>query len=218
MPSSPISLISQINSNFKLQSKSVNKTMKKIILASSSPYRRSLLEKLNIPFTCVSPNIDETPRHNETAKNLALRLAKEKALALQNSHPKQLIIASDQVASFSDHILGKPGNKEQTIHQLKQQSAQCVEFFTSIYVLDSTTNTSHIDIDICKVYFKTLSEQQITNYVNIEKPYDCAGGFKSEGLGIALFDKIEGEDPNALIGLPLIKLVKLLEKFKIRPF
>jgi len=189
--------------------------MKPLVLASTSIYRKELLQKLKINFICSAPNIDETPQDKEPPKQLALRLAKEKALAIQSQHPQQIIIASDQVASFSGHIIGKPGNHNQTVQQLKQQSGQAVQFFTSICVLNSATNQSYTDIDICTVYFKHLSEQQILNYVNLEKPYDCAGGFKSEGLGIALFDKIEGDDPNALIGLPLIKLISLLQKFDI---
>jgi len=186
-----------------------------IVLASTSIYRKQLLQKLKINFICAAPNIDETPQANEPAKQLALRLAKEKALAIQQQYPQHIIIASDQVASFADQILGKPGDHKQTVQQLKQQSGQAVNFFTSVCVLNSATNKQHIDIDVCTVYFKQLSEQQILNYVAFEKPYDCAGGFKSEGLGISLFEKIEGDDPNALIGLPLIKLISLLHKFDI---
>lgn len=189
--------------------------MKPIILASSSVYRKDLLNKLNIDFTCISPNINESPINDESPQNLALRLAKEKAQAIQRKHTSHLIIASDQVASFSDQILGKPGNFENTVHQLKQQSGKAVQFFTSICVLDSSSNICHSATDICTVYFKTLTEQQINHYVAIDRPYDCAGGFKSEGVGIALFNKIEGDDPNALIGLPLIKLITLLNKFDI---
>lgn len=189
--------------------------MPPIILASTSIYRKELLQKLQINFICAAPNIDETPQKNEPPKQLALRLAKEKAIAIKQQYPQHIIIASDQVASFSNKILGKPGNHKQTIDQLKQQSGQSVNFFTSVCVLNSATNTSYIDLDVCTVHFKHLSDQQIFNYVDLEKPYDCAGGFKSEGLGIALFDKIEGEDPNALIGLPLIKLISLLGKFDI---
>jgi len=189
--------------------------MKPIVLASSSIYRKELLQKLNLKFITDAPNIDESPLNNEQPKHLAMRLAKEKAEAIQSKYNNHIIIASDQVASFNHHILGKPGSHSQSIQQLKLQSGQTVDFFTSICVIDSSSNESHSDIDICTVHFKELSEQQILNYLNFDKPYDCAGSFKSEGLGIALFDKIESEDPNTLIGLPLIKLIKLLNLFKI---
>jgi len=186
--------------------------MKPIILASTSQYRKQLLEKLNIEFSTIAPKIDESSLNNEHPKSLSLRLAKEKAHAIQANAQNHLIIASDQVASCNGIILGKPGDPIKTAQQLKLQSGQAAYFYTSICVLDSSTNISYSDTDLCTVYFKTLSEQQILNYVDLEKPYDCAGGFKSEGLGIALFEKIEGDDPNALIGLPLIKLITLLEK------
>jgi len=189
--------------------------MKPIILASSSLYRKQLLQKLNIKFTSIAPDIDESPLSNENPKSLSLRLAQEKAQAIQLNAKNHLIIASDQVASCAGKILGKPGSHLKTIQQLKLQSGQPVKFYTSLCLIDSSTNTSYSDIDICTVYLKTLSEQQIINYVEQEKPYDCAGGFKSESLGIALFEKIEGDDPNALVGLPLIKLTSLLEKLGI---
>ncbi len=189
--------------------------MKPLILASSSVYRRSLLRKLNIEFTFEAPNIDETPVENERPKVLALRLAKEKARALQSKYPHHLIISSDQAANFGNQILSKPGNYQSTIQQLRLQSGQSVNFYTSVCVLDSASNQFYTDIDCCTVHFKKLTDQQIINYVTIDQPYNCVGGFKSEGLGIALFNKIEGDDPNALIGLPLIKLIKLLEKFDI---
>ena len=164
----------------------------------------------------MAPNIDETAFIDEQPEPLSLRLAKEKALAIQSSTNNSLIIASDQVASCDNKILGKPENHKNTIQQLKFQSDKKVSFYTSICVLDTATGILYTDIDICTVHFKKLSDQQIFNYVEIDKPYDCAGGFKSEGLGIALFDKIEGEDPNALVGLPLIKLIRLLNKFDIK--
>jgi MAF protein len=190
--------------------------MKPLILASSSVYRRRLLQKLHIEFTFEAPNIDEHPVDNEHPEVLALRLAKEKARALQSKYPHHLIISSDQVANFGNQILGKPGNYQNTVQQLKLQSGQSVKFYTSICVLDSASNQFYTDIDCCTVHFKKLTDQQIINYVTIDQPYNCAGGFKSEGLGIALFNKIEGDDPNALIGLPLIKLIKLLEKLDVQ--
>jgi len=189
--------------------------MRPIILASSSKYRNQLLQKLGLKFTSIAPNIDESILSNEPPKQFALRLAQEKAQVIQAKAPNHLIIASDQVACCGNKILGKPGSFEDTVKQLKLQSGQTVHFFTAVCVLDSATNKILSEIDICTVYFRHLTEQQISNYVRIEQPYDCAGGFKSEGLGIALFDKIEGDDPNSLIGLPLIKLITLLSHFDV---
>jgi len=185
----------------------------KLILASSSKYRAHCLEKLNIPFVAISPNIDENPKANEPPDALALRLAKEKAYALKKQFPNHLIIGSDQVACFDNQLIGKPGSYQQTIEQLQRQSGQTVIFYTGLCVLNSSTNQCYTDLDQTTVFFRALSDKQISNYVEQEQPFDCAGGFKSEGLGIALFNKIESEDPNALIGLPLIKLINLLKKF-----
>lgn len=192
--------------------------MKPIILASTSSYRKQLLQKLQIKFTSIAPDIDESALNNESPKTLSLRLAKEKAQAIQALAQNHLIIASDQVAYCDNRILGKPGNYNNTVEQLKLQSGKAVHFYTSVCVFDSARKKIHSDIDICTVYFKKLTEQQILNYVALEKPYNCAGGFKSEGLGIALFNKIEGDDPNALIGLPLIKLISLLNMFDVQIF
>ncbi len=186
-----------------------------IILASSSLYRKQLLEKLALDFTCASPHINERRQEHEKAPQLALRLAKEKALALTAQYPKHIIIASDQVAILNGKQLCKPSNKENTIQQLQSSSGQSIEFHTSLCVLNSATNTLKTDIDCSTVHFKKLSDQEIIHYVEREQPYDCAGGFKAEGLGIALFNRIESDDPNSLIGLPLIKLVALLKEFDI---
>ncbi len=186
-----------------------------LILASNSEYRKALLEKLNLSFICANPDIDETAQTNETGQEQALRLAKQKAYSLASAYPRHIIIASDQVAMLNNTQLHKPGNKETAIKQLQASSGHCVKFYTSISVLNTTTKDYRSDIDICSVYFKNLSDQQIKNYVLLEQPYNCAGSFKSEGLGIALFKRIEGDDPNALIGLPLIKLIRLLEAFNI---
>ncbi len=187
----------------------------KLVLASSSEYRKALLEKLHLSFICASPNIDETAQENETAQEQALRLAKQKAHALASTYPKHIIIASDQVAMMGSMQLHKPGNPKSAIKQLQESSGNCVKFYTSIYVLDTASMNYRSDIDICSVYFKKLNTEEIENYVLLEQPYNCAGSFKSEGLGIALFKRIEGDDPNALIGLPLIKLIELLKTFNI---
>ncbi len=187
----------------------------KLVLASSSEYRKVLLEKLHLSFICASPNIDETTQENETAQEQALRLAKQKAHALASTYPKHIIIASDQVAMMGSTQLHKPGNQKSAIKQLQESSGNCVKFYTSIYVLDTASMNYRSDIDICSVYFKKLNTEEIENYVLLEQPYNCAGSFKSEGLGIALFKRIKGDDPNALIGLPLIKLIELLKTFNI---
>ena len=186
-----------------------------LVLASSSKYRKSLLEKLHLDFICAAPDINEAAKKDENPRQLALRLAEEKARALASDYPEHLIIASDQVAMLDHRQLEKPGNRHNAIKQLQHSSGSKVIFYTSVCILNSATNEIKSDLDICTVYFKHLTHQQIQNYIDIEKPFLCAGSFKSEGLGIALFERIEGDDPNALIGLPLIKLISLLHKFNI---
>lgn len=189
--------------------------MPDIVLASSSIYRAKLLKQLHLPFACTASNIDESPLKNETPVALAQRLSEAKARAVADQFPHHLIIGSDQVACCGNHILGKPGNRETAIQQLSQQSGQIVQFYTGISVLDSATGKCLSDVDVCNVHFRPLDLQQILRYLDIEQPYDCAGSFKSEAYGIVLFDKIVGDDPNALIGLPLIKLITLLTQFGI---
>ena len=184
-----------------------------LVLASSSPYRRALLNKLHIDYIAAAPAIEESPLPNETPKQLALRLGIQKAQALKSKYPNHLIIGSDQVAAYDNQLLGKPGNRINAVQQLQAMSGRTVVFYTSIAVYHSATDTSVSDCDKTTVYFKTLSNGQIERYVDLDRPFDCAGSFKAENLGIALFDKIESEDPNALIGLPLIKLIALLEYF-----
>ncbi len=189
--------------------------MTNIVLASGSHYRSQLLQKLNINFVTCSPDIDESSFPNESAANLAIRLAIKKVDALSTRFPQHIIIGSDQVAIAAGKQLCKPGNRENAIKQLTEQSGRAVTFHTGLCVLHSAQQQYLTDLDISTVYFKQLTEAQIRHYIELEKPYDCAGSFKSEGLGVALFEKIEGDDPNALIGLPLIKLVNLLNKFNI---
>jgi len=186
-----------------------------LVLASSSKYRKMLLEKLHLKFICADPGINESSKTNENPGQLALRLAEEKARALTTDYPEHLIIASDQVAMLDQMQLQKPGNQQNAIKQLQLSSGSKVTFYTSICIHNSATNEIKSDLDSCTVYFKKLNYQQIKNYIDIEQPYDCAGSFKSEGLGIALLERIEGDDPNALIGLPLIKLVGLLDTFNV---
>lgn len=187
--------------------------MRPVVLASSSTYRAELLRKLRIDFIASSSDIDESPLPDEAPEHLAQRLAHSKACAVSQHYPKHLIIGSDQVAVCGNTLLGKPGTKQQSIAQLKVQSGQIVHFFTAISVLDSQSGRCLSDLDVCEVHFKSLSMLQIQRYVDLEQPFDCAGSFKSEGYGIVLFEKIVAEDPNALVGLPLIKLVRLLNQF-----
>ena len=184
----------------------------KILLASSSPYRKSLLEKLQLPFSCASPNIDETPLKGESAKALTERLSIEKARALSQNFPNHLIIASDQAAQLNNTILGKPGSTDRAIEQLSACSGQTVTFFTSLTLLNTSTNNIQTDCVPFTVTFRELSQQSIEYYIKKEEPLDCAGSFKCEGLGITLFTRMEGEDPNSLIGLPLIRLTDMLTK------
>jgi MAF protein len=185
--------------------------VKTLILASTSPFRKIILEKLNLAFECAKPNVDETALIDETAIELVERLAIEKAKAVAGEFPNALIIGSDQVALSEGKILGKPHNFENGFKQLTSFSGKAVEFHTGLCVFDSSTGKSLSLVELFTVHFKKLSTQEITAYLNVEQPYNCAGSFKSEGLGICLFEKLEGDDPNTLIGLPLIKLISLLK-------
>lgn len=186
--------------------------MQTLVLASSSPFRRQILDKLQLPYIAESPDIDESPFANESAEQLTARLAEAKARKLAEKHTDALIIGSDQVAVLGGKILGKPHTHENATAQLKGASSQAVCFYTGLSVLNSATNSVETEVVPFKVHFRQLTDSMIENYLQKEAPYNCAGSFKSEGLGIALFDKLEGEDPNTLIGLPLIRLVRLLER------
>lgn len=184
----------------------------RLVLASSSPYRQELLAKLGLPFAAASPAIDEAARPGESPTQLSLRLAEEKARALAGRFPAHLIIGSDQVAMLEGVQLGKPGDAARAASQLRAAAGKAVEFFTSVCVLDSASGQALTDMDRTVAHFRPLSGRQIERYVEKDQPFDCAGGFKSERLGIALLERLETEDPNALVGLPLIRLVRLLEK------
>lgn len=173
------------------------------------------MKKLHLNFKAFSPEVDEGPLANEAPEALAVRLGKLKAQALCEQYPDHLIIGSDQVAVINGKQLHKPGNRTKAIEQLQAASGNTVTFFTSVCIINSSTMHYMTDLDVCTVFFKTLTRRQIEHYVDLEAPYDCAGSFKSESLGIALFEKIQGDDPNALTGLPLIKLISLLEKFGV---
>lgn len=195
-----------------------NSSFPKIILASSSPFRRQLLEKLHIPFQYVSPDIDETRLAGESLLAMIDRLSLAKAAAVASTHPNSIIIASDQSAFLNNEALHKPGNYENAYQQLKNASGQTIEFHTGLVVFDNRQADPKIQSvhDITRVDFRELSHQQIHNYLTLEQPYQCAGSFKSEGLGITLFSKIESTDPNALIGLPLIALTDCLNNLGIQ--
>jgi len=191
--------------------------MQPIILASSSPYRRELLAKLALPFEWASPHVDETPLINESVDELITRLARNKARALAADYPRHLIIGSDQAAVLGSAILGKPHNYERAFAQLKAASGANVIFKTGLCLLNTLTNQIQTRVEEFGVFFRELSDEQIHNYLMYETPYDCAGSFKCEGLGIALFNKLSGDDPNTLIGLPLIRLVEMLKHEGVDP-
>jgi len=182
-----------------------------LILASTSPYRRTLLERLGLPFATAAPEVDERPHPGESPSDLVQRLAAAKARAVAAHHPDALIIGSDQVACLDDAILGKPGDHTTAIAQLEHASGRCVLFLTGLCVLDARSGQAQILVEPFRVHFRALSRARIEGYLERERPYDCAGSFRSEGLGIALFERLEGDDPNVLIGLPLIRLIPLLE-------
>lgn len=185
--------------------------MQQLILGSSSPFRAELLSKLDLSFTQVSPNIDETPKAGEKPVALVERLATSKALEIAKTHPEALIIGSDQVAVIDEDILGKPGNHQNAMAQLKRASGRDVTFMTGLALYNAKTEHMQSVVEQFTVHFRKLSEHQIDFYLKKEQPYQCAGSFKSEGFGISLFSKLVGDDPNTLIGLPLIRLIKMLK-------
>ena len=188
-----------------------------LILASSSPFRKAILDKLGLDFEVVAPEINEDRRVNESPIDLVTRLSKEKAVAVAKSKTG-LIIASDQVATLdtgykaNDSILTKPGSHENAFLQLKKSSGKTVNFLTGLVLMNTKNLNTQVHVEHFKVSFKTLSDNQILNYLSKEDVLNCAGSFKSEGLGIALFTKMEGNDPNSLIGLPTIQLIDMLAK------
>ncbi len=181
-----------------------------VVLASSSRSRRELLERLGIRFRQDAPHIDESALPGESPRDLVLRLAREKAVAVSDAHPAAIIIGSDQVAVRGDDILGKPGDRDTAVEQLLESSGQEVRFLTSVYVLDSRTGHAEQYVDITTVRFRALTPQLVAKYVDRDRPLDCAGSFRAEGVGIALFKEINSQDPTALIGLPLIWLSGVL--------
>jgi len=181
-----------------------------LVLASTSPFRRELLQRLGVTFETLAPDVDETRRQGETPEALVLRLSEAKARAGASQYPDALIIGSDQVAVCGDEVLGKPGNHAAACVQLRRLAGQRVSFLTGLCLYDAASDTVLVDLIPYQVVFRRLTDQQIDRYLKIEQPYNCAGSFKSEGLGISLFESMHGEDPNALIGLPLIRLTSWL--------
>jgi len=170
------------------------------------------LERLQLDFSCISPEIDETPEPGETAQALVTRLAQAKALKVAGTGTGLLIIGSDQVALLNGSIIAKPGNHQNAVVQLRAASGQCVHFLTGVCLLNSTTGILQTDCVATDVYFRDLTDREIESYLQSERPYECAGSFKSEQLGITLLKKMTGDDPSAIIGLPLIRLCEMLAK------
>jgi septum formation protein len=183
-----------------------------LILASTSRYRKALLEKLALPFECAAPEVDESPLPDESAEALVARLALAKASAIADQFDQGLIIGSDQVCVCDGRILGKPGTVEKAVAQLMTAQGRSVTFYTGLCVLDAASGRTEQLVEPFTVHFRTLDEAALRRYVEAELPLDCAGSFKCEGMGIVLFKGLEGRDPNALIGLPLIGLIELLAR------
>ena len=181
-----------------------------LILASTSPFRRQLLSRLGLPFETADPAVDETPLPGEAPEASAMRLSEAKARAVATAFPDALIIGSDQVACLDGQVFGKPGNHENAMRQLQTMRGRRVNFFTGLCLLDAKSGRAHLRGVPTLVTFRDLSDDEIENYLRKEQPYNCAGSAKSEGLGIALIARIDGGDPNALIGLPLIALCDVL--------
>ncbi len=186
----------------------------RIILASSSPYRRELLKRLQHPFECINPDLDETAKAHEQPQDLVKRLSEEKAQAVANklADKQALIIGSDQLATLNNKVLSKPGGYTKAFAQLHACSGKTVSFLTGLCLLNASNHHMQTVVEHFQVSFRVLSDSQIDHYLRKETPYDCAGSFKAEGLGISLFEKMSGDDPNSLVGLPLIKLVTLLKQ------
>jgi len=181
-----------------------------LVLGSTSPYRHALLSRLGLPFQTVSPEVDETPLPGEAPADLALRLARQKAASVARRHPQAIVIGSDQVADLHGEPLGKPGNHERARIQLARMSGQTVVFQTALSVQCLDTGFEHSAVVPVRVVFRALGPDEIERYLLAEQPYDCAGSAKSEGLGIALLERIDNDDPTALIGLPLIRTCQML--------
>jgi len=185
---------------------------RRLVIASTSGYRKELLQRLGLPFEVASPLADERPMTGEDAADTALRLAQLKAQSVRAAHRDALIIGSDQVATSAGRTLNKPGDHATAVRQLRAVSGKSADFHTAVVLLDAANGAVQSRVVPCRVFFRQMDDKRIENYLNREKPYDCAGSAKVEGLGIALIARIETEDPTSLIGLPLIALTEMLER------
>ncbi len=186
-----------------------------LILGSTSIYRRELLERLKIPFRVEAPDIDEAPFENETPQQLVERLSIEKARSVASNNPGSLVIGSDQVAVHGGKIVGKPHTHEKAMQQLREANGKEIVLYTGLSLVNADTGESQTEVIPFHVVFRKLTDAQLENYLYKEQPYHCAGSVQSEGLGIALLERFDGEDPNTLIGLPLIRLIRMLENFGV---
>lgn len=193
-----------------------NLSSPRLILGSTSRYRRELLQRLHVPFEVHAPQVDETPLAGEHPHDLAWRLAVAKAQAVARQHPDAVVIGSDQVADLHGEPLGKPGTHERATEQLRRMRGQTVVFQTALAVVCVNTGFQAVDLAAVKVRFRELTDAEIETYLQIEQPYDCAGSAKSEGLGIALLDAIDNDDPTALVGLPLIRTARMIRQAGVR--
>jgi MAF protein len=184
--------------------------MPQLVLGSTSPFRRELLAKLGIPFVSDSPTVDETARSGESPEALVSRLAEAKAREVASRHREALIIGSDQVACIEGKTVGKPGSRENAVAQLEAAAGRSAVFYTGLCLHNSGSGRTQVAVEPFTVHFRKLDRAQIERYIDREEPYNCAGSFKSEGYGITLFSALEGRDPNALVGLPLILLIEML--------
>lgn len=182
-----------------------------IILASGSPFRKQLLDRLQLDYECLPPDIDEAIIPGEGASNYVCRLAESKANRVAVDYPQAVVIGSDQCALLGEKILGKPGSHENALRQLREAQGKTVVFHTAVCVLNLSAGFSAVEDVLYEVEFRNLSDRQLDHYLRVEEPYQCAGSFKSEGYGACLFNTMHGDDPTALIGLPLITLTRMLE-------
>ena len=189
---------------------------RRLVLGSSSPYRRELLSRLKLDFEVIVPDLDETPRANEKPRDLALRLALAKARAVSAKQPEAVVIGSDQVADLDGEPIGKPGTHERAVAQLRRMRGHTVVFHTAVAVVCRATGFEQVDLAPVHVKFRALSDDEIETYLLAEQPYDCAGSARSEGLGIALLEAIDSDDPSALIGLPLIRTCRMIRAAGIK--
>lgn len=190
--------------------------MRRIVLGSSSPYRRELMARLRVPFDVQVPDVDETPEAGEAPAELALRLALAKARAVAVKNPDAAVIGSDQVADLAGEPLGKPGTHERAVRQLQRMSGRVVVFQTAVAVVCAEASFEQVELAAVRVTFRSLTDEEIDRYLRTEHPYDCAGSARSEGLGITLLDSIDSDDPTALVGLPLIRTCRMLRAAGVR--